>query len=104
VTACAGSNDQLSNDNSEELTPEKKRYYLGYMVSYNELCSKFYSNGADDRIISDIKKRFAGDMEFQSGYDQNSSYIVYDTLTGLNMCKEMRGLLEKIHAKNTVLK
>lgn len=87
---------------SEELTPEKKRYYLGYMVSYNELCSQFYSNGADDGIVSDVKNRFAGDIEFQSGYDQNSSYKAYDSLTGLDMCKEMRELLVKIHAQNTV--
>jgi hypothetical protein len=74
-----------------------KKYNLGYIVSYNELCAQFRGTGADDRILQELKRKFANDRNFELGYDQLSSYRVYDNLTGLHQCPEMRELLDNVY-------
>ncbi|MEH6525327.1 MAG: hypothetical protein V7723_04590 [Sneathiella sp.] len=75
----------------------KDAYQLGYVVGYNELCAQFRGTGADDKIVQEFKRKFSRGTAFEQGYDQLSHYGIYDSLSGLNQCQEMRALLESVH-------
>ena len=75
----------------------KSPYQLGYVTGYNELCTQFRGTGADDKIVQEFKRKFSKGSAFEQGYDKLSHYRIYDSLSGLNQCPEMRVLLESVH-------
>lgn len=70
---------------------------LGYVTGYNELCTQFRRTGAVDKIVQEFKRKFAKGPAFEQGYDKLSHYRVYDSLSGLDQCPEMRVLIESVH-------
>lgn len=67
--------------------------YVGYYVTYSEVCAQFNGTGADNLKLRALIEEFEGNKTFRRGYVLNRSAFGAGSITGLDNCDKAKAVI-----------